>query len=36
MRPPDRAKRGMVDQTVTSWNRVADWLKHIDGLQQAA
>jgi hypothetical protein len=26
----------LVDQTGASWNRIADWLTHVEGLQQAA
>jgi len=26
----------MVSQIVTSWNRIADWLRHLDGLKNAA
>ena len=25
----------MVDQILTSWNRIADWVRQIDGLHQA-
>jgi hypothetical protein len=27
---------GLVDQNIASWNRIADWLRHVEGLQQAA
>ena len=29
-------ERRMVGQTGASWNRIADWLRYIDALQQAA
>ena len=32
----NRAKRGVMDQNIASWNRIADWLRHVEGLQQAA
>jgi hypothetical protein len=30
------ANEGLVDQNSASWNRIADWLRHVEGLQQAA
>ena len=32
----DEGKRRIVDQNIASWNRIADWLRHVEGLQQAA
>jgi hypothetical protein len=36
MAPSECAEGKVVTQIFTSWNRIADWLKQIDGLQQAA
>jgi len=30
----DRAKRGLVDQTGASWNRVTAWLRQIEGIHK--
>jgi len=27
---------GFVDQNIASWNRIADWLRHVEGRPQAA
>ena len=31
-----RRERMLVTQIFTSWNRIADWLRHLDGLKNAA
>jgi hypothetical protein len=36
LRPLDGSIENLVDQNSAGWNRIADWLRHVEGLQQAA
>jgi hypothetical protein len=36
LRPIEGRTESLVAQIFTSWNQIADWIKRIDGLQQAA